>query len=304
MASLRDIRTRIASTQNTQQVTRAMKMVSAAKLRRAQERIFATRPFAYKLREVIQNLRGHIDPAEHPLFAPREAVAGALVIVVTGDRGLAGPFNTNAIKTAEQAIRERYGDLPKDRVQIYAVGRKGAEYFAKRGYTMAGQVAGVMDRLTFSVANAVADEAERGFTAGTWDEVVIVYNEFKNTISQNRIVEPLLPISADRFLTPVMEAVEGAPVAEAASVDYLFEPAPRHILDALVPQFLSYQLWRALLESSASENGARMVAMDNATTNSEELLRQLRLSYNQARQAAITTELNEIVSGANALAEA
>ena len=304
MASLRDIRTRISSTQNTQQVTRAMKMVSAAKLRRAQERIFATRPFSYKLREVIQHLRGHVDPSEHPLFAAREAVAGALVVVVTGDRGLAGPFNANAIKTAEQAIRERYADLPKDRVKVYAMGRKGAEYFAKRGYAMAGQQTGVMDKLTFGLADAVAEEAVRGFEAGEWDEVVLVYNEFKNTISQNRIAEPLLPISAERFLTPMMEAADDAPADAPEQVDYLFEPGPRQILDALVPQFLSYQVWRALLESAASENGARMVAMDNATTNSEELLRSLRLSYNQARQAAITTELTEIVSGANALADA
>lgn len=304
MASLRDIRTRIASVQNTQQVTRAMKMVAAAKLRRAQERIFATRPFSYKLREVIEHLRGEVDPAEHPLFAQREAVSGALVIVVTGDRGLAGPFNANAIKTAEQALRERYADLPRERVQVYALGRKGAEYFAKRGYPMAGQQVGVMDKLTLGIAEEAVRVAVAGFEAGTWDEVVVVYNEFKNTISQNRIVEPLLPVSAERFLTPVMEASDDAPSAPASDVDYLFEPDPSAILTALVPQFLTYQLWRALLESAASENGARMVAMDNATNNSDELLKSLRLSYNQARQAAITTELNEIVSGANALADA
>lgn len=306
MASLRDIRTRIASVQNTQQVTRAMKMVAAAKLRRAQERIFATRPFAYKLRDVIQHLRGHVDPSQHPLFAARE-VTKALVIVVTGDRGLAGPFNTNAIKTAENALRERYGNLPRDAVKVYALGRKGAEHFAKRGYPMAGQQVGVMDKLDVPVADAVVEEAVRGFKDGDWDEVVLVYNEFKNTISQNRIVEPLLPIPAERFLTPVMESAEAGTPEQAKAlddVDYIFEPGPEAILDALVPQFLTYQLWRALLESVASENGARMVAMDNATNNSDELLKSLRLSYNQARQAAITTELNEIVSGANALADA
>ncbi len=302
MASLRDIRSRIASVQNTQQVTRAMKMVAAAKLRRAQERIFATRPYAFKIRDVIRHLRGVVDPAKHPLFVQRE-VTNRLVIVVTADRGLAGPFNTNAIKTAEQTIRET--TVPGTTFVI-AVGRKGHEYFAKRGYTLVGDHRGAFDRLAVSTADTVVEAAVAGFRDGRWDEVVLVYNEFKNTISQNRIAEPLLPIPTERFLTPVMEAGEaGTPApSDKNEVDYLFEPGPDAILDALVPQYLTFQLWRALLESNASEQGARMMAMDNATTNADELLKALRLSYNQARQAAITTELIEIVSGANALADA
>jgi F-type H+-transporting ATPase subunit gamma len=304
MASLRDIRTRIASTQNTQQVTRAMKMVSAAKLRRAQERIFATRPFAYKLRDVILHLQGLVDPGAHPLFEQRP-VKKALVIVVTGDRGLAGPFNTNAIKTAEQAVRERYAAIGRENVTLVAVGRKGHEHFAKRGFTLEGDFRGAFDRLNVKTADAVGDLAVAGFKDGRWDEVVLVYNEFKNTISQNRIVEPLLPIPAERFLTPVMESAEaGVPELKArkGQADYVFEPGPEAILEALVPQFLTYQIWRAFLESNAAEQGARMVAMDNATTNAEELLKALKLQYNQARQATITKELIEIVSGANALA--
>lgn len=302
MASLRDIRSRIASVQNTQQVTRAMKMVSAAKLRRAQERIFATRPFAFKIRDVIRHLQGVVDPTAHPLFQRRE-VTNRLVIVITADRGLAGSFNANAIKSAEQFIRET--PIPGT-TTVLAVGRKGHEHFGKRGYTLEGDYRGAFDKLTVATADRVGDAAVAGFRDGRWDEVVVVYNEFKNTISQNRIVEPLLPIPADRFLTPVMEATEaGAPaVSDETDVDYLFEPGPEAILEALVPQYLTYQLWRALLESNASEQGARMMAMDNATTNASELLKALRLSYNQARQAAITTELIEIVSGANALADA
>ena len=307
MASLRDIRSRIASVQNTQQVTRAMKMVAAAKLRRAQERIFATRPYAFKIRDVIGHLKDVVDPSKHPLFVRRE-VANRLVIVVTADRGLAGPFNTNAIKTAELAVLETPAG---GTTFVIAVGRKGHDYFAKRGVTLVGDHRGVFARLDVSTADAVADDAVAGFRDGRWDEVVVVYNEFKNTISQNRIAEPLLPIPAERFLTPVMEADEAsvpAALVKGAKVpsepDYLFEPSPDAILDALVPQYLTSQLWRILLESNASEQGARMMAMDNATTNADELLKAIRLSYNQARQAAITTELIEIVSGANALAEA
>ena len=306
MASLRDIRNRIGSVQNTQQVTRAMKMVSAAKLRRAQERIFATRPYAFKIGDVIQHLRGFVDPSEHPLFAPRP-VTKALVVVVTADRGLAGPFNTNAIKTAEATIRERYAAVQASGgLTLIAVGRKGHDHFARRGFTLDGDFRGAFDKLDVATADRVAERATAGFRDGLWDEVVVVYNEFKNTISQNRIAEPLLPIPADRFLTPIMEAdAAGVPVSSRkAEIDYIFEPGPQAILDALVPQYLTYQMWRILLESNASEQGARMVAMDNATTNADDLLKSLRLVYNRARQSAITTELNEIVSGANALAAA
>ncbi|GIV60830.1 MAG: hypothetical protein KatS3mg043_1919 [Rhodothermaceae bacterium] len=206
MASLRDIRNRIASVQNTQQVTRAMKMVAAAKLRRAQERIFRTRPYAYKLGEIISHLKSQIDPTSHTLFLPREETNGALVVVVTADRGLAGAFNANIIKLAEQTIEERYAELQaQGNLYLICVGRKGHDHFAKRGYQLVGNFRGVFDNLTFHTAQEVVRLILEGYLADRWDEVLVVYNEFKNTISQNRIVEPFLPLRGEQFLTPVME---------------------------------------------------------------------------------------------------
>ena len=307
MASLRDIRGRIGSVKNTQQITRAMKMVAAAKLRRAQERIFTARPYAYKVREMIGHLRQQLDPTQHALFQPRETVGGVLFVVVSSDRGLAGAFNTNLLKAAEAAIAERYADLrAAGRLHVAAVGRKGHEYFATRGATLEGDFRGVFNQLRFETAGEVADLAVAGFVDGRWDRVELVYNEFKNTITQNRIVETLLPVPAEAFFTPVMAETAGYDTsgAETKSVDYVFEPSAEALLDRLLPEFLQYQIWRALLESNASEQGARMVAMDNATTNAGELLKTLQLTYNRARQAAITTEIIEISSGAEALADA
>jgi len=304
MANLRDIRNRINSVENTQQVTRAMKMVAAAKLRRAQERIFQTRPYAYSLRELVEHLKEELDPTSHELFPPREEIDGALVIVVTADRGLAGAFNSNAIKRAEQVIEEEYAPVrKKGNLYLLCVGRKGHEHFGKRDYQLVGDYRGVFDDLTFDIAKNVADLAIQGYLNEEWDEVKMVYNEFKNTISQNRVIEPLVPIPDERFSTPVMEEeFNGSSTLDVdKEIDYIFEPNPRAILDALVPRFLHYQVWRALLESNAAEQGARMVAMDNATSNAEELLEELRLDYNRARQSAITTEILEITSGAEAL---
>ncbi|MEP0545673.1 MAG: ATP synthase F1 subunit gamma [Rhodothermales bacterium] len=308
MASLRDIRTRIASVQNTQQITRAMKMVAAAKLRRAQEQIFQTRPYAFKIREMIGHIREFVDPTSHPLFQPREAAATVLVVVVTSDRGLAGAFNANVLKSAEAAITEQYDALRgTPNLKIMAVGRKGHDYFRKRGFTLVGDYRGFFNDLAFGRTDAIADRVVAGWIDGEWDEVVVVYNEFKNTIAQNRIVEPFLPIPTTTFSTPVMEEDAGyrGPVTDhKGDVDYIFEPSAEAILEKLIPQYLSYQLWRIVLESNAAEQGARMVAMDNATSNAGELLDQLRLTYNRARQAAITTEIIEISSGAEALQQA
>lgn len=309
MASLRDIRTRIASVQNTQQITRAMKMVAAAKLRRAQEQIFQTRPYAFKIREMIAHLREHVDPESHPLFQSREeAPPTVLVVVVTSDRGLAGAFNANILKQAQAALDTTYAEARAEgRLKVLAVGRKGHEYFSKRGYTLVGDYRGFFNDLSFGRTDAVADRVVDGWYEGLWDEAVVVYNEFKNTISQNRIVEPFLPVPAGTFTTPVMEADASfvQPSAERrGDVDYIFEPNAGAILEKLIPQYLSYQLWRIVLESNAAEQGARMVAMDNATSNAGELLDQLRLTYNRARQAAITTEIIEISSGAEALSQA
>lgn len=302
MANLRDIRNRIDSIENTKQVTRAMKMVAAAKLRRAQERIFEARPYAYKLRELIGHLTDKLEDVGHPLFQASDTNA-VLLIVITADRGLAGAFNSNVIKTAEAAIESDYATQRKNGdLYLLCVGRKGHEHFARRDYQLVGDFRNVFDGLSFSLAKKVVDAAREGFDRALWGNVAMVYNEFKNTIAQNRIVEPLLPLPKEQFLTPVMEE-EDAPAerANTLEVDYIFEPGAEQIMNALVPRFLNYQMWRALLESNAAEQGARMVAMDNATSNAEELRDELQLKYNRARQNAITMEILDISSGAEAL---
>ena len=304
MASLRDLRSRISSVNNTQQLTSAMKMVSAAKLRRAQERIFATRPYSFKLSEIITRLKGQVDTSIHPLFRSRETKENVLLVIITADRGLAGAFNSNVIKLAEQAINSTYAaHRDSGRLFLVCVGRKGHDHFKRRGYQLVGDFRGTFDKLSFSTADEVATIAEEGFLEGKWDEVFVLYNEFKNTIAQNRIMEPFIPIPSERFLTPIMESdlAESSDETSGLANDPIYEPGVRQILDILVPRFLNYQIWRALLESNASEQGARMVAMDNATTNAKDLLKDLKLKYNRARQDAITTELIEITSGADAM---
>ena len=306
MANLRDIRNRINSVENTRQVTRAMKMVAAAKLRKAQERIFQTRPYAYKIREIIEHLKDELDPTAHPLFETPDTEGGMLLIVVSADRGLCGGFNTNVIKRAEAAIEEKYGALQSSEgLYLLCAGRKGHEHFAKRGYTLVGDYTNIFDGLSFEVAQNIVSDAREGFEKGLWARVHLVYNEFKNTISQNRIVEPLLPIPEERFETPVMaEAADLVSLPDnGQAIDYIFEPTARGLLEELVPRYLYYQVWRALLESNAAEQGARMVAMDNATSNAEELIDDLTLEYNRARQNAITMEILDISSGAEALSD-
>ena len=306
MANLRDIRNRIDSVESTKQVTRAMKMVAAAKLRRAQEQIFQARPYAYKIRELTNHLKRELDPTAHSFFqAPNEAT-GALVIVITADRGLCGSFNSDAIETAKNLIETSYArEKRDDELFLLCVGEKGYTHFKKRDVRLVGDYQGIFDDLSFDIARQVVQDAVEGFERGIWGEVMVVYNEFKNTIVQNQIVEPLLPIPEERFETPVMR--EEADVFDlpenGQAIDYIFEPDARGLLDELVPRFLYYQMWRALLESNAAEQGARMVAMDNATENAEELIEDLTLEYNRARQSAITRELLEITSGAEALEE-
>jgi F-type H+-transporting ATPase subunit gamma len=307
MANLRDIRNRIESVENTKQVTRAMKMVAAAKLRRAQERIFQTRPYAYKIREITEHLKEELDPTAHPFFQEPEERDGVLVIIITADRGLCGAFNSNVIKRAETLIEEQLAPArTDDELFLMCVGRKGYEHFDRRDYRLVGDYRNIFDDLSFKVAQQIVDDAIQGFEEGLWNDVRLVYNEFKNTISQNRIVEPLLPIPEERFETPVMREEEGvSPLPKnGQAIDYIFEPGAQRILDELVPRYLYYQAWRALLESNAAEQGARMVAMDNATSNAEELIEDLTLEYNRARQSAITMEILDITSGAEALENA
>lgn len=285
-----------------------MKMVAASKLRRAQEQIFRTRPYAYKIGEIINDLKTQVDPSMHPLFQPRAETGAVLVVLVTADRGLAGAFNTNVIRLAEQTIRDRYAQYyASGNLFVLGLGRKGREHFAKRDFQMIGAYKNIYEDLSFETVQRISTDIVDGYLAGRWDEVVVVYNEFRNTIAQNRIVEPLLPIPTERFLTPIMAGEADRPMEdrdETRRVDFIFEPGADRILQELVPRYLNFVLWRVLLESSASEHGARMVAMDNATSNADELLRGLRLRYNRARQDAITKEIIEITSGAEALQKA
>ncbi len=304
MANLRDIRNRIRSVQNTQQMTRAMKMVSAAKLRRAQERILATRPYVYQMGEIIRHLHQYVDVTLHPYFQPRKEVHHVLLVVVTADRGLAGAFSTNIIKLAEETIEKQYASYRESgRLLLMCIGRKGYEHFKRQKYNIVESYQGLFNQgFDFPTVRGIARRIIQGYDAGEWDEVKIVYNEFRNTISQNRIVEPFLPIPEEAFLTPIMERMmRRVHPRPGERVNYLFEPDAESIAKALVPRYLHFQLWRIMLESSAAEHGARMVAMDNATTNAGEMIEQLKLTYNRARQAAITKEILEIVSGAEAL---
>jgi ATP synthase, F1 gamma subunit len=258
MANLRDIRNRIDSVENTKQVTRAMKMVAAAKLRRAQDRIFEARPYAYKIGELISHLKRELDPTVHPFFQAPEEAEGVLVIVVTADRGLCGAFNSNIINAAEDLIETEYAETQQqDDLFLLCVGQEGHRHFNNRDYRLVSDYQGVFENLHFGVAKQIVEDAVEGFERGIWGEVKLVYNEFKNTIVQNQIVEPLLPIPEEQFETPVMQ--EEANLFDlpenGQAIDYTFEPDARGLLDELVPRFLHYEMWRALLESNAAEQG-------------------------------------------------
>jgi len=300
MANLKDIRARIKTVKSTQQVTKAMKMVAAAKLRRAQDRMLQLRPYAAKLREIIGNVTSVLDASEipSPLVEQRE-VKRILVVLVTSNRGLAGPFNTNIIKHAAQYMETHHADAyANGQVEFICMGRKGYDHFRKRGFEVNGKNFDVFHNLSFDKVNEVTDLIFEKFTSGQVDKVYLAFNEFRNVMAQNRIMEPLLPLSVDS-----LSDGEAQEAQEGFQSDYIFEPERESILTELIPKALRVQVFRGVLESNASEQGARMVAMDTATSNAEELLKSLRISYNKARQATITKEILEISAGANALAE-
>jgi F-type H+-transporting ATPase subunit gamma len=288
MPNLKDLRARIKSIKNTQQTTRAMKMVSVAKLRKAQDAIVQLRPYANKLRELMTNLSASVaDGFSSPYAEPREGKK-LLAVVVTSNKGLCGAFNSGVLKLAHTRLQDDFAGWD---IQVIGVGRKAAEFMSKRGYTMA--LPGNTDLFTglnFNRVSEVAEFAMNGFLKGDYDRVEIFYNEFKNVAVQNRISEQFLPIRLDVANT-----------AKAATTDYILEPGRDEILLELIPKILKIQFYRAVLESNAGEHGARMVAMDKATENAEELLKVLQLNMNKARQAAITNEILEIVAGANAI---
>ncbi len=289
MPTLKDIRVRIKGVKSTQQVTKAMKMVAAAKLRRAQERAVMARPYAAKLKEMLASLSGKVDTSLNPLLSIRPEVKKVLVILITSDRGLCGAFNTNIIKLAQKVVTEDYASQYKNGgVSMICAGTRGFDFFRKRGYAIAKGYPGLFQNLDFSIAKEITQTASAMYLRGEVDKVVVVYNEFKSVLAPVLKAEEILPISA---------SVSG----KESSSDYIYEPSPSVIIDELVPKHLNTQLWRMMLESNAAEQAARMSAMDSATENAKELLRTLNISYNRARQAAITKELSEIVAGADAL---
>lgn len=306
MANLKVIRKRISSVKSTQKITRAMKMVAGARLNRAQQRIQALRPYAVKTGEVLRNVtaaarqraaQGATDELMHPLLTQREE-KNTLVLVVTSDRGLCGAFNANINRFAERLWRE--GQAEGRNVRLAIIGRKGRDYFRRRNAPIFHVFDHVWDKLDLDQARAVASTLLKPFVAGEVDAVYIVYNEFKSAMTQRVVAEPLFPLTkSDEPAAPA----EGSAESDTPAHEYVFEPNPGALMERLVPMYVEISILRALYESMASELGARMTAMDSATKNAAEMIDRLTLEYNRARQAAITTELMEIIGGANALSE-
>jgi F-type H+-transporting ATPase subunit gamma len=295
MPSLIDLRRRIRAVKSTQQITKAMKMIAASRLKRAQDRVVAARPFAQRMLRVLNSLVSRVESDAHPLLKmPDQAGAPALLIVVTADRGLCGSFNSNVIKGAGQFITS---EGQGREIALGLVGRKGREFFRRRGFDVRYEAIGIFQRLSFAHAAEIADAAIAEFTSGRVGSVYLVYNEFKSVMTQKLVVERLLPI-------PRLEdqVAPGAPqpAGQAGSVDYIFEPAPEQIFADLLPRHVQVQVYRALLESNAAFFAAQMTAMDAATRNSAEMIENLTLYMNKVRQAAITREIIEVVSGASA----
>lgn len=285
MPGLRDIKRRIKSIQSTQKITRAMKMVSAAKLRRAQDALTAARPYSQKLWDVIVSLTSRVDKDAHYLLKPREVRKIAL-LVITADRGLCGSYNHNINRLVERYIkreRENYEDII-----ITVVGKKGREYFQRRNFNIRKWYINIHKDFGYEKAKEISLELMEGFRKGEFDELYLIYNEFRSAISQKPVMERLLPIH-----TPEQE--------EGLKIEYIYEPSASELLESLLPRHVSFQVYRAFLEAIASEHGARMTAMDAASSNAEEMIKKLTLQFNKARQASITKELMEIVGGAEAL---
>ncbi|TWW00727.1 ATP synthase F1 subunit gamma [Chitinophaga pinensis] len=288
---LKEVRNRIKSTQSNLQITKAMKMVSAAKLRRAQDAILLMRPYALKLQEMLQNIVSNSEGSIDLALAAQRPVEKVLLIVITSDRGLCGAYNSNVIKMAKQVIREKYEEqFEKGHVEILPIGKKGYEHFLKNGYKLNDSFWTLFHKLDFEHVKQAAAFAMEGFVNGEYDAVEIIYSEFKNAATQRFVAEQFLPVAR-------VESTD----ANTSRADFIFEPEKKALIAELMPKILNTQLYKSMLDANASEHGARMTAMDKATENANELLRSYKISYNRARQAAITTELTEIVSGAAAL---
>jgi F-type H+-transporting ATPase subunit gamma len=281
MPALLDIRRRIRSVKNTQQITKAMKMVSAAKLRRAQEAMFAARPYARKMMEVLNSLATRAQPEAHVLLAAQNATR-TLLVVVTADKGLCGGFNTNILRAAARFLDEH----KSSESELVTVGRRGRDFFRRRQVKIRAEHLGIFQALQYRTAQGIARELIEAYESGAYARVVLVFNEFKSVIQQRVVVEQLLPIQRME-----LDATE-------PTQDYIYEPTPHTIFERLLPKHVEMQVWRALLESVAAEHGARMAAMDAATRNAGEAIDRLTLYMNKVRQAAITKEIIEVVSGA------
>jgi F-type H+-transporting ATPase subunit gamma len=290
MPSLIDLRRRVRAVKNTQQITKAMKMVAASKLRRAQEKITNARPYAVQMQHVLASLAGRVDASIHPLLTAREVSPSsrALIISVTADKGLCGSFNTNAIKAAAQAALAS----PTPAI-LGLVGRKGREYFGRRGFAVEFEQIGIFQKLAFANAQTIAALAMDAFTSGRADRVLLVYNEFKSVMTQKVVVDQLLPIARTELPSEAQSDSTGG--------DYLYEPSAQEIFNQLLPRYVEVQVYRALLDSNAAFYAAQMTAMDTATRNSADMIASLTLYMNKVRQAAITREIIEVVSGAQAL---
>lgn len=284
MPSLLDIRRRIRSVKNTQQLTKAMKTVSAAKLRRAQDRVFSARPYAEQLKRVLGNLTVRLENIAHPLLEvrPEERI---LFIVVTADRGLCGAFNSNILRTATTFLREHVDQT----VTLATAGKKGRDFFRRRGIQIRSEFVNIFSKLDYGNARDIAEAVVQAYSSSDVDAVYIIYNEFKSVIQQRVVIEKLLPVSR-------MEVKESEP-----QLDYIFEEPPQEIFNRLLPRYVEVQIYRALLESAAAEHGARMASMDTASRNAGDMIDMLTLNMNRIRQAAITREIIEVVSGAGAL---
>ncbi|MGB4598813.1 MAG: ATP synthase F1 subunit gamma [Trichlorobacter sp.] len=286
MASLKSIKKRIVSVKNTRQITKAMKMVSAAKLRRAQENVVAARPYAQKMGEVLQSLAGNLEGDLHPLLEKRDAKK-LLLIVVTSDRGLCGGFNSNLCKAGERYLKEQQGEF--EQISVLTVGRKGYE-FLKNRHTIYKNFSNIISKPNYQAAALLAQDVVEGYLAGEYDQVVMLYNAFRTVMSQDITFQQLLPIVPD-------DQASG----DEAGVEYIYEPSVGDLLAEILPKNIEVQIFKAMLESVAGEHGARMTAMDSASKNANEMIGKLTLQYNRARQAAITTELMEIISGSESI---
>ena len=299
MPSLQSVRRKIDSVKKTQKITKAMKMVAAAKLKRTQNRILAARPYALKMRETIRNLSRRVNRDAHPLLRKRESDDSHVVVtVVTSDRGLCGAFNANILRTAIIALKEL--ESRGVQVEVAVVGRKGRDFFRRRGWTVRREVVDIFDKLIFEHGMVMGEEfpAIDDYVAGRIDAVYVIYNEFKSAVQQRVVIEKLLPID---WVVEITSAKDLDQPTEATPGAYLYEPSEDELLEQLLHRHFHVQAYRVLLESSAAEQGARMAAMDGATRNAGELIKKLTTYYNKTRQAVITKELMDIVGGAEAL---